>query len=175
MSDLTTTQNEIFTAMVNESPFEKRKIAKKLGSSVDNVLVIERPSNFNWPSSMPDVNAIRVGNDFDSSVKASDLIDYSSWQELHVNPVSGSDGNDGLSWETAKRSIASAVTAANASGLDTVVFCKGGAYSRSRSFTASGIFNINVNMAFVAVYGRVEIGPFEEKAWTQNATYSNVY
>lgn len=81
---------------------------------------------------------------------------------LYVDVAVADGGNNGLSWATAYNKIYEAVTAANTAGLPATIFVKTGSYSRSRTPSNGNALWPTVDVALIAVGGRVTTGTWDQ-------------
>jgi len=132
---------------------------------------IQAPAGLGWTQT-PFV-ARRTPTGFDVSLTPRNLVNPAIWTgaAIHVDPVSGADGNSGLGaadgdFTNAKRNIHAAITAGNATGAPYRVILKPGTYENS-SFSNNGTVEPNRPLAILAHGGRANYraGP-RSQAWT---------
>lgn len=91
-------------------------------------------------------------------------------KNLYVDPVNGSDTNDGLGWITAVKSVQKAYTLA--ANNDTII-CKSGVYKRAHVVTAGT--NIEKNINIITDGGTVRWYQADDHTYTKTAGATNVY
>lgn len=134
-----------------------------------------RPQGFTYPRQLfpfdfrRDATG-RVRTNFDRRAWAPtpDVMPWSAPATYHVDAARADDSGDGLSWATAKRGIAAAIGAGNASAAPGyIVNVRAGQYPRALCPTgSSGTVVPAKPCALIAVGGRVETGFFDALTWS---------
>ena len=111
------------------------------------------------------------------NVHPTDLVDVSTFTDtIYVNINRTDDTGSGNQWSTAKKSLASAITAANAKPNPTRIFVMAGVYPKAFAFGMNNAAVLpNKKISIEAVYGRVQCGAFDVLTWTKTVGQNNVY
>lgn len=135
------------------------------------------PDGFNWPIGLPVVTAYRVGDNYHSNIKVSDIVDPSQFTNvLYVDINMPDSSGDGSSWVNAKKGIGQAIDTAISSGVPTLILVKGGVYPRFYGFSNSGAEKVlTANICIKSVYGNVLTGAFDDHVYTKTVGYNNIY
>jgi len=139
------------------------------------------PSAFNWDATLPEVYAIKNGNEWTCNLKPEDLINTTGYTNTYyVDGRDGVDANSGLTWALRKKTIKATLTAASASGLPSriLVYSDSGRikYVRSASWAnGAAPFVSAVPILIEAFEGRIETGPFDAWTWTLTAASTYTY
>lgn len=139
--------------------------------------VVKPPAAITLPSELNGFCVYRYGSYFEVSHKPSDLWDTTLITSVfYVDSTRPNDAGNGLTWATAKQSIQSAITLANASGVASRIMVKAGVYNRFISIGQDSLpKTLTVPIVLQAVYGRVVTGPFDTLTWTKSVGLNNTY
>lgn len=135
-------------------------------------------ANIDWNQTAFPLSPSRTGGRWTSGFdRNAYLPDAAFATTFHVDHRRPDNTGDGLSPETAKRSIHSAIVTGNGTGQPYRVLIAAGTYTRADGMSNSGSVVPTQDCALIAMDGAVITGPFDTLPWSTitDLAYSNSY